>query len=103
VTEGTNELLASSDDEFFDLLQDEDLANDWFLMGLVNEFREHHGAVPPGKCLGFKKLPIFGADYVIENIAAYSIDEYWAFCGDIHHQIATLPSGTPIQFRIQRT
>ena len=121
VTDGELSEVAANADEFFALLEssvdgsdededeDEDAADfedeeesnddaeDWFLMGIVDEAVEAGLKLGPGECLGFKTLPILGGDYVPENLYVSTVEKYWSFCGYVHAQIDGHPDGAEIE------
>ncbi len=102
ITEGSNEVLAESEDDFLAMINDEENASDWLLLNLVDELKVSKVRVKRGHCFGFKLLPILGGDYIVPNIYSSNIAEYWAFCGDVHGQLDGLPDGAPIEIEFKR-
>jgi len=110
ITDGEVSEVASSVDEFFELLEseddsedEEDLGNDagdWFLMGLVDEAAEAGLQLGPAQCYGFKDLPVLGGEFEASNLYLSSIEKYWAFCGSVHAQIDGLPDGAEVEIDI---
>ena len=82
------------------LLKDEDNIDNWFLPLLVEKL------VIAGKILGesevysFKRLPVLGGDYSIENIDAIAMSVHFSFMGCICEQIKDLPDGTHVTVRV---
>lgn len=100
--EGSNEVLAESEDDFLSKIDDEEAASDWLLLDLVDELKVSEVRAKRGQCFGFKLLPILGGDYIVSNIYSSNIGEYWAFCGDVHRQLDGLPDGAPIEIEFKR-
>ena len=100
ISDGEITEVASSEDEFVKLLDMEDNAADWFLMGLVDEMLEAGKTLGPGQCYGFRSLPVLGGELESKNVDVLSITEYWAFCGHIHAQLDGLPDGTEVEIDV---
>ncbi len=100
VTEGDCEVLADSEDEFFDRLAELENAQMWLMLDFVDEIVEAHGKLRPGQCYGFKELPILGGEYEVDNVYVSPIVKYWDFCGDVHEQIDRLPDGAEIEINV---
>lgn len=100
VSDGTNEIIAQSEEEFFEKLDEEDNLNLWYLIDLVDELLDAEHAPQDNECYGFKLLPVLGGDFQNENIYISDIAEYWSFCGQIHRQLDGLPDGAEIEIEI---
>ena len=100
ISDGELSEVASSEAEFLELLDAEDNASDWFLMGMVDELSEAGKALLPGQCYGFKSLPVLGGDFESNNVDVLQISDYWAFCGHIHAQLDGLPTGTEVDIDV---
>jgi hypothetical protein len=101
ITEGSNEVLAESEDDFLSQAEDEENASNWLLLSLVEELKMSKTRAKLGQCFGFKLLPVLGGDYDVSNIYTSNIAEYWAFCGDVHRQLSGLPDGAPIDIKFK--
>jgi hypothetical protein len=97
---GTTELIALSEVEFWAVLGDPSRAADLLLQQVVELFLQANGPFPPGKCLGYKTLPVLGGDYAGANRVLMPAAEHFAFTGDVHQQIKDLPDGTNIEFTV---
>ena len=100
VSDGEVTEVAKSEAEFVELLDDEENAEDWFQIGLVDALVEAGKNLEPAQCFGFKLLPVLGGEYAPANVYAASIEEYWAYCGDLHEQVEGLPDGTEIEIDV---
>jgi hypothetical protein len=47
----------------------------------------------------FKKLPIIGGEYSVDNIEPTDISVHFTLTGMIHEQIKDLPDGTEVQIK----
>jgi hypothetical protein len=93
---GDHALLATSVAQCQSMLSDRRQAGTMLMLPIVQAFEQTHGPLRAGTCLGFKKLPVFGGTYTIENRYAVSMSEHAAFTGDVHRQIRDLPDGAQI-------
>ncbi len=100
ITDGELSEVAADVDEFFKLLDDEDNAADWFLMGLVDEAVEAGKTLEPSQCYGFSTLPVLGGEFELSNVCISSVESYWKFCAGIHAQIDGLPDGAEVEIDI---
>lgn len=96
ISDGELTEVASSEAEFVELLDVDDNAADWFLMGLVDEMTEVGKTLAPGECYGFKSLPVLGGEFDSCNVDVLPIADYWAFCGHVHAQLDGLPDGAEV-------
>jgi len=97
---GTFERLAESRQEFGELLGQENNANDWLMIPLVDDCVAAGLALEPERCYSFKIPPVLGADYVVENVGVVPIHELYGAYASIHQQIKDLPDGTPISLKV---
>ncbi len=98
--DGTLSKVADNLKIFEVLLKDEDNIDNWFLPLLIEKL------VVAGKILGenevysFKKLPVLGGDYSIENIDPTNMSVHFTFTGCICEQIKDLPDGTHVKIKV---
>lgn len=93
-------IVAKSMEEFKEKLNNEDLVNEWFLVNLVYDLKESGLIFQPGSLYGFKKLPVLGGAYIIENFAITDIEVYFAISGQMNFNIKDLPDGTQVRFTV---
>jgi len=93
-----NELrrIADSQDDFCVKIDQDDNADDWLMIPLVNACVAAGMRLQPNLCYSFKIPPVLSGKYEIENIAPLDIEVNYAFLADIHRQIKNLPDGTKI-------
>ena len=94
---GAVEQVAESRDDFISLLGQEDNANQWFLIPLVEEARAAGMTLGPGQCYGFAQPTVLGGDYALSNVRVKTMDEYFAFLADLHAQIRDVPDGAQVE------
>ena len=92
--------MATSEDEFIELLETDECAEEWFQLAFLDELKQAGRTLAAGQCFGFKDLPVLGGEYEIQNVDVWSIADYWSFCGRIHLQLDGLPDGTEVDIDI---
>lgn len=97
---GTTERVASSQSEFWAILANPGRAAELLLQPVVEAFLRASGPIPPGKCLGYRTLPVFGGDYSGANRVLFPASEHFMFTGEVHQQIRDLPDGSQVKFSV---
>lgn len=100
LNDGSLRSLADSRDQFCELLDQGNNANDWLLIPLVDRLAAAGKVLQPGQCYGFIQLPILGGDYVIENVAIRDVESQYAALGPIFEKLEGIPDGTSVVFRV---
>jgi len=100
ISDGELSEVAASEDEFTQLLENDEQTADWFLPGLVDDLLDAGKTLKPDECFAFRTLPVLGGEYETDNVIVYSIRKYWEFCGAVHSQVAGLPDGTEIEINV---
>eukprot|EP01039_Chlorochromonas_danica_P001952 gene1952-2130_t len=97
-----NELdpIADSKEDFFAKIEDQDNANDWLMMSLVDACVAEGKVLSPGKCYHFTIPTVLGGNYDVGNVAAVSMKEHFDFLADLHEKIESLPDGTPLKLQV---
>jgi len=90
---GAGELtqVARSVTEFQNLLGNKDSIAEWFLTDLYIELQEKKILLKENEVYGYKKLPILGGDYKIDNIEPKDIIVHFHSSGEICQQTKGLP------------
>lgn len=99
--DGSFTVLAESKERFCDKLDEPGVANDWFLMPLVDELVAAGKILKEGQCYAFIQIPILGGDYVVENVAVRDVAYQYAALGPIFEKLKDVPDGTRVDFKIQ--
>ncbi|WP_242133009.1 T6SS immunity protein Tdi1 domain-containing protein [Aestuariivivens marinum] len=99
VGEGILDKVADSIDEFNLKLKDNELVDEWFLIGLVEKLKEKGLELTDKHLYGYKKLPVLGGEYEPDNFELTDIEVHFELSGQIHKQIKDLPDGTKVNIK----
>ena len=88
--------VASDISEFHRLLTEIEFVENHFAVNMVDDLINNGIRLEPGKVYSYKKPPVLGGDYVLENIEPTDIDVHFSITGQIHCQVKYLPEGTII-------
>ena len=94
--------VADSFDEFRSKLNDDEIANEWFMFNLVSQIKESGLELEDGKLFGYKKLPVIGGEYHSDNFELTDISIHFSLAGQIHRQIRDLPDGTKVNIKFKK-
>jgi hypothetical protein len=100
VGQGKCEIVADRIQDFEEKLKDIEQMNDWFMIKLTTALRLSGKELKDGQLYSYKKLPIIGGEYTVDNFAPLDIVEHFGYTGDIHKQIKDLPDGTKVEIKI---
>ncbi len=92
--------IADSKDHLSRLLDEDDNANQWLAIPLIDRLVDSGLVLKPQSVYGFKILPILDGSYEVDNFYVASIAEYYPFMGDIHGQIKDVPDGTQVRLKV---
>ena len=98
VAAGLAEQIAQSEAEFWKRVATDE--EGWQLRPLVEQCRQAGKVLHAGECYAFTTLPLFGGEYVAENVWTCPWREWFSFTGDIHVQTRDLPDGAQVEIRI---
>ena len=101
VGEGNYEKVANDIEDLKTKMNDNDLANEWFMFDLVNSIKESGLHLTNGKLFSYKKLPIIGGEYEPDNFELTDIEVHFSIAGQIHQQIKDLPDGAKINIKLK--
>jgi hypothetical protein len=94
---GELKLVADTIQDFEEKLKNIEQVNEWFMIDLTTELRLSDKKLKEGQLYSYKKLPIIGGDYAIDNFEPTDIEVHFCFAGQIHKQIKDLPNGTKVK------
>ena len=97
---GTFTKIANSREEFSILIDEDDNANEWLMIPLVNELVQLDILLQPGQCYGFKYPPVLGGQHSVENVGVLPVWDYLGTQGSIHEQLRDVPDGTPVKLKV---
>jgi hypothetical protein len=98
---GTAELswVADTVDEFRELLGT-DVADEWFMPGLIEQLHAAGKIPDPGECYTYVALPIFKeSGYSVENLNPVPAREHFSMTGEVLRQIDGLPDGSKVEIK----
>jgi hypothetical protein len=97
VGQGKLEMVAVDKKEFEIKLTDIEQVNEWFMIDLTTQLRLSDKKLKDGQLYSYKKLPVIGGEYLVDNFEPTDIEVHFSFAGQIHNQIKDLPDGTRIR------
>lgn len=96
VASGDLSKIAASRDEFDELRQIPENAEQWFMPQLVGDLLATGQHLEVGQCFSYKIPPSLGGAFEPDNFEACSLSVHFAALGKIQAQVRHLPPGTPI-------
>lgn len=96
VGDGILDCIAHSANEFEALLNNNEKLDEWFLPELINQLHKNGDELSNGEVYSFKKLPVLGGEFEINNFESTDISVHFSVSGQIHEQIKDLPDGASI-------
>jgi hypothetical protein len=97
--DGSLTKIADSKAGFEQMLADDANIDNWFLPSLVGKLLASNKFLGKNEIYSFKKLPIIGGEYSVDNIDPADINVHFTLTGIIHEQIKDLPDGTKVQIK----
>jgi hypothetical protein len=94
---GSVDRIADGRSDFLTRIDQDDNANQWLMIPLVDEAVAAGLRPGPGQCYGYKVPPVLGGEYTVENTSVLPIAEHYGFHAELHERIKDLPDGTEIQ------
>jgi hypothetical protein len=94
---GTLERVADSREDFCRKIDEGDNANQWLMIPLVDELVAAGLRLQPGRCYCFKRPPVLGGEYAVDNAALLPIAEHYGFLGSLHGQLKDVPDGGQVE------
>jgi hypothetical protein len=94
--------LAESRDEFTRIIDEDENADDWLMIPLVDQLVTAGRVLEPGQCYSFVTPPILGGEYSVENTMVVPILEHFGLYGSYHEQLRGVPDGTKVVLKVQK-
>lgn len=88
--------VADSTEQFRQLLTEKDFVVDFMGVEMVGDLIRNNVTLNKGQIYSYKKPPVLGGDYVLENVEPTDIGVHFSLTGQIHKQVKDLPEGTAI-------
>jgi hypothetical protein len=99
---GSISRLAESKDDFYRVINEDDNANDWLMIPLVDRLVEAGVHLEPGQCYSFVTPPILGGEYSVENTMVVPIQEHFGLYGSYHEQLKDVPDGSKVVINVRK-
>jgi hypothetical protein len=99
---GSLEQVANTRDDFQAKVDEDENANVWFMIPLVDQLLAAGMTLKKGECYSYKQPPVLGGDYTVENTCVLPIAEHYGAHGSIHNQIKDLPDGTQVVLNVTK-
>lgn len=88
--------LAESREQFCQLIDKPENAENWLFISLVDRLVEAGVRLGHHQCYGFRLPPMLGGEYSVENIRVCNIRVHHTLMGQLSHKLRNSPDGTPI-------
>ncbi len=99
---GSIKAMAESNDELCRKIDEDDHADDWLMIPLVDGLVAASVLLKQGECYSFLTPLGLGGDYTVENTVVLPVaDHYWV-CGSYHEQLRGVPDGTKVVIKVQK-
>jgi hypothetical protein len=100
---GDLKMVAESREDFREKADLEDNANQWFAIPLVDRLVAAGMILQPRQCYAYKRLPILGGDYTVDNFAPVDVADWLGCLGDLQGQLKDLPDGAEVRLIVSDT
>jgi hypothetical protein len=97
VGRGTIERVADSCDDCVTRLDQDDHANTWMMVDLVDRCVKAGLRLGPIQCYGFKIPPMLGGEYEVDNIEPTDLSVHYTILAEICSQTVDMPDGTKVR------
>ena len=97
---GSLEKLAENREHFAEVIDEENNANDWLMIPLVDKLIGAGVKLTPGECYSYVELPVLGGDYTLANTRVVPLERHYKAFGPIHERIKDMPDGTRVKFDV---
>lgn len=94
--------IANSLEQYQQLFSDEENIGNWFLPLLVDKLVTAGKTLKENEVYSYKKLPVIGGEYSVDNINPTDMGVHFAFSGQICEQIKDLPNGTKVNIKFEK-
>lgn len=94
--------IADSRDDFAAKIDQEDHAEEWLLISLVNAAKLSGLSLGPNETYSYKTPPILGGDYTVANCEVCDLAVHYSILGQICRQTQKLPDGTKVNIKTEK-
>jgi len=92
--------VADNKQEFYSFLNDDEKVDNWFMPQLLKELEDACIYLGDHQVYSYKKMPVLGGEYTIDNLKPVDIKGHFELTGIIGEQIKDLPNGTNVKIKI---
>jgi hypothetical protein len=78
--------VATSQAEFKTMMENRENVDEWFLPNMVGELLAAGKTLGPQECYSFKKAPVLGGSFDVDNIEPCDVHVHFLTAGQIHQQ-----------------
>ncbi|HEV7349859.1 T6SS immunity protein Tdi1 domain-containing protein [Telluribacter sp.] len=94
--------VADTLEQYQQFLSNEEKVENWFLPLLVEKLLAVGKTLKENEVYSYKKLPVIGGEYSVDNIEPTDMSIHFAFSGQICEQIKDLPDGTKVNIKYEQ-
>lgn len=87
--------------QFQQFLGNDEKIDNWFLPSLVEQLLAAGKSLKENEVYSYKKFPVIGGEYSVDNIEPTDMRVHFAFSGQICEQIKDLPDGTKVKIKFE--
>lgn len=92
--------VANNRAEFYGFLNDRENFSNWFLPDFIKELETQGLTLGINQVFSYKKMPVLGGQYSVDNIEPLDIEVHFQLTGIIGEKIKDLPDGTKINIKL---
>ncbi len=94
--------IADNIEQYQEFLTDQVNTDNWFLPLLIIKLLNAGKTLKANEVYSYKKLPVIGGKYTIDNIEPSDMSIHFAFSGQICEQIKDLPEGSKVTIKFEK-
>lgn len=94
--------VAETLEEYEQFLGDEENIDNWFLPLLIENLLASGKLLKDNEVYSYKKIPVLGGEYSVDNIEPTDMSVHFAFSGQICEQVKDLPNGTTVNIKFDK-
>lgn len=88
--------VAADEGEFRALLSNSQWVTDHLAVNVIADFLANGMGLDPGQIYSWRRPPVLGGEYALDNADSTDIAVHFSVTGQIHEQVRSLPPGTPV-------
>jgi len=97
---GKLEIIAKDMKEFESKLENINQVDEWFMIDLTAELKRSEKTLKDGQVYSYRKLPVLGGAYSVDNFAPLDMEAHFRLTSEIHEQVRSLPDGTKVDMKV---